>query len=63
VLHVAGYLCALVGAVLLLALPPAGRARATGGAVLAVLVLLEVMVDDGGARTSVPGSCGWSAWW
>jgi hypothetical protein len=51
VLQLAGYLCALLGAVQLLAGVPAGRDRATGAAVLAalaVLVLLEVTVDDGG---------------
>jgi hypothetical protein len=52
VVQFAGYLCALVGAVLLLALPhPAGRERRTGGAVLAaltVLVLLEVTVEAAG---------------
>ena len=44
VLQVAGYVCALVGAVLLLAAPrAAGGDRMTGGVVLAVVVLLVAL--------------------
>jgi hypothetical protein len=44
VLQLAGYLCALLGAVQLLAGVPAGRDRATGAAVLAALAVLVLLV-------------------